>query len=212
MHPKQTERFFRVLAKELPHPATIIVTGAAAGSLWGHIRPSLDIDFAIMPAGRRKDRWTVIERAVERTIRLTGIAANYAEDIDRWSAISLLDYRRHSLPYQRFGSLNVRLMDPAYWSIGKLSRFLDPDVQDLVAVLKRRRIPARSLVRLWARAIRHSPASAALSQFCKQAEYFIRTFGPAIWGTSFDSSQVIHQFHRALRPSSSLPSTRQKNR
>ncbi len=88
MNRKQIERFFMVLAKELTIPARIILTGAAAGSLWGHLRPSLDIDFAIQPRRRTRQHWERIEQAIQRTVQLTGIRANYAEDIDRWSPIS----------------------------------------------------------------------------------------------------------------------------
>src|SRR3990167_1428697 len=131
MNRLQIDRFFTILDRELNAPARIIVTGAAAGALWGHVRPSLDIDFAIQPsAGERK--WEHVEFAVEKTKALTGISANYAIDIDRWGAISLLDYRQHTHRYKVFGRLAVHLLDPAYWSIGKLTRYLQPDIDDMV--------------------------------------------------------------------------------
>ena len=195
---RQIERFFRLMAEAASEPATVIVTGAAAGSLWGHVRPSLDIDFALRPTSRHRRAWPNLEDAVEQATRLTGIRANYAEDIDRWSSVSLLDYRRHARPFRRFGRLRVQLMDPAYWSIGKVSRYLDPDVRDLVAVLRRRRVAPRPLVRLWARAVRRSPRSPALTQFCRQAEHFLRAYGRRIWGTAFHSERTIEEFRRAL--------------
>lgn len=198
MSPKQIERFFTVLARQLSHPARVILTGAAAGSLFGHVRPSLDIDFAIMPVRRSQKAWEQIESAVERTVQLTGIRANYAEDIDRWSSISFLDYRRHTRAYRVFGSLTVRLLDPAYWSIGKISRFLDPDVNDLVSVIRRQRIPAARLLRLWARAIRQSPRSPAQTQCRRQTEAFLRVFGQRIWGPSFHTDRAITLFRQQL--------------
>ena len=203
MHPRQIDRFFRTLAETLNAPATVILTGAAAGSLWGHVRASLDVDFAISPSRRSPQAWARIEQAIERAQHLTGIAANYAEDIDRWSAVSFLDYRRHTRPYRRFGTLEVRLLDPAYWSIGKIARYLPPDIQDLAAVLKRQRIPFSRLVRLWARAIRRSPHSPALTRCRDHAEDFFRTFGPRIWGSSFRAELAIRQFRRALAGGSS---------
>jgi hypothetical protein len=195
---RQIERFFRLVSEAAREPATVILTGAAAGSLWGHVRPSLDIDFALRPRRRHRRSWTNLEEAVEQATRLTGIRANYTEDIDRWSSISLLDYRRHARPFRRFGLLRVQVMDPAYWSIGKVSRYLDPDVRDLVAVLRRRRVPLRSLVRLWARAVRRSPRSPALTQFCRQAEQFLRAYGRRVWGTAFNAERTIGEFRRAL--------------
>jgi len=196
MNQRQIDRFFRVLARELDESATVILTGAAAAALWGHVRPSVDIDFAIRLARRGQARWRKIEEAVDRTVKLTGIQANYAEDIDRWGPITLLDYWRHTLPYRRFGRLNVCLLDPAYWSIGKISRYLDPDVHDLAAVLKHRHIPATRLVHLWARALRKSPPSMACLQFRKQGEHFLGTYGRTIWGRRFDPEQAIRHFLR----------------
>ena len=196
MSPRQIEHFFKMLARELDRPATAILTGAAAGSVWGHVRPSVDIDFAIRPDRGGAASWRHIEQAVARASRLTGIGVNYAEDIDRWGPISLLDYPRRTLPYRRFGSLTVRLLDPAYWSIGKISRYLDPDVQDLVAVLKGRNVPARRLITIWANALRASPQSTACTQFRRQVEHFLHAYGQAIWGNTFDVAAAIQQFHR----------------
>ena len=199
MSPRQIDRFFRILAQEVGEPARVILTGAAAGSLWGYVRPSLDIDFAIQTVRRRPTRWTSVEQAIERTVRRTGIRVNYAEDIDRWSPISLLDYQRHTRLYRRLGVLQVRLMDPAYWSIGKISRYLDPDVRDLIKVLRTQRVSATRLVNLWGRALRRSPRSLAMTQFHRQAEHFLSTHGRAIWGKHFEADQAIARFHRACR-------------
>lgn len=199
MHPKQIDRFFRIFSRELGAPARVILTGAAAGSLLGHVRPSLDIDFAIRLSARRSAAsWSRIDQAIERTTRLTGIHANYAEDIDRWSAVSLLDYRRHTLPWRRYGSMDVRLLDPAHWSIGKLARYLPPDERDLVAVLKAKPPAPGTLLRLWARALRQSPRSLALTEFRRRVEEFIRAHGRTIWGRNFDSEAALRTFHRVL--------------
>ncbi|MBI3319005.1 MAG: hypothetical protein HYZ89_00230 [Candidatus Omnitrophica bacterium] len=197
MNERQIQRFFRILARELNRPARVIVTGAAAGSLWGSVRPSLDIDFAITLARGGRSRQEIVEAAIARTVQLTGIPANYAQDIDRWGMISLLDYRRHTVPYRTFGKLAVRLLDPVYWSIGKISRYLDPDVQDLLAVLTRRRIPAGRYIRTWARALRASLPSPARAQFRAQAEHFLRVYGRDVWGRRFDAEIAVRQFHRA---------------
>lgn len=197
MQPRTIDRFFRILADEFGRQATLIVTGAAAGSLWGHVRPSRDIDFGVVLAGRNPQAWHAFQAAVDRTSRQTGIQVNYAEDIDRWSSITLLDWRRHAVRYRRFGKLDVRVLDPVYWSIGKMGRYFDLDVHDLVAVLTRRRIPATRLIRVWAKALRASPHSPAVFQFRVQVEHFLRVHGRGIWGRRFDADAAIRQFHRA---------------
>lgn len=197
MNRAQIDRFFWVLARELPRSARIILTGAAAGSLWGSLRPSLDIDFGITLATGGRDRWEAVDAAIQRTVARTGIPANYTEDLDRWGQITLLDYRRHTQPYKRFGRLEVRLLDPAYWSIGKISRYLDPDVQDLVTILKRKHTPTLRLIQVWARALRASPRSPSVFQFRTQVEHFLRTYGRTIWGHRFEPEAAVRAFHRA---------------
>ena len=197
MNPRQIDRFFRILDRELGKRARVILTGASAASLWGSVRPSQDIDFGIILTTAGRKDWVLLEEAVGRTVQLTGIQANYTEDIDRWGAITLLDYRRHTLPYKRFGRLDVRLLDPLYWTIGKLTRYLDPDVQDLVTVLKSQPISPDRLTRLWAQALRKSPRSDAGARFRRQVEHFLRTYGNLIWGAEFDASSHVDRFARA---------------
>lgn len=194
---QQLDRFFTTLAREYDGSVRVILTGAAAGSITGPLRPSLDVDFGVELPRRTASRWQALTEAIERTVRLTGIPAQYAEDIDRWGAISLLDYRAHTTPYRRFGKVRVDVLDPAYWSIGKLTRYLDPDVFDMVAVLKRTRVPVVRLVRLWGRALRASPRSMACTEFRTHAEHFLQTHGRRIWGTPFDANRAIAAFHRA---------------
>ena len=199
MTPPEIERFFKVFAKEIDLPVRVILTGAAAGALLGHVRPSMDIDFCIEPRRRGSTAWMKIEEGVDRTVKLTGIPANYAQDIDRWGQISLLDYRRHTLRYRSFGKVEVRLLDPRYWSIGKLSRYLDPDVQDLVAVLSDRGVSMERLVKVWGEALKRSPPSLARFQFREHAEHFLRTYGRRIWGRGFDPSKAVLRFYRHAR-------------
>jgi len=200
MNPRQIDRFFQLLAREFARPATIIMTGAAAGSILGHIRPSRDIDFALILPRRSAQAWAAAERAIAQTERLTGIAVNYAEDIDRWSQITFLNYQRHSWFYRRFGTLQVRVMDPLHWSIGKVSRHLLLDERDLVAVLRQHRPPAARLVRLWATALRRSPRSPILTETRRRMEWFVRTHGRTIWGPRFDPDQALRLFNRSLLP------------
>lgn len=197
MNRGQIDRFFKVLAAQFDGELKILLTGAAAAAIWGQVRPSVDVDFGVQGKARDKTMWERLETAVERTIRLTGTQANYAEDIDRWGLITLLDYRRHTRPYRRFGRLEVRLLDPAYWSIGKMTRYLDPDVRDMIRVFKRQKIPADRLARLWGRALRRSPRSTALIQFRRQVEDFMRTHGPALWGKKFDAGKTLSRFYTA---------------
>jgi len=199
MNAKEIERFFRIFDQELGEEARAILTGAAAGALLGRVRPSVDVDFALELRQKNMQAWEKIEPAIERTVKLTGIQANYAEDIDRWGLISLLDYKKHTRAYRRFGRLRLELLEPTYWSIGKMTRYLEPDVQDMVEVFRRRHIPWKGLVSLWGRALRASSMSPALLQFRRQVEHFLRQQGRAIWGRKFSLEEALRRFHSAAK-------------
>ncbi len=193
---RQIERFFHALALELGRPAKVYLTGAAAAALWGRVRPSVDIDFGIEASPGEAGQISV-EDAVARTASLAGIATNFAEDIDRWGMITLLDYRRTSRVHARFGSLEVRLLHPANWAIGKLTRFLEPDVRDVIEVFHRQKVDSNVAARTWGRALRASPASTAQAQFRAQVEQFFHHHGRRIWGKDFDADNAIRRFHGA---------------
>jgi hypothetical protein len=195
MNPKKINQFFDTLSNQTSQKATVILTGAAAGSLLGRVRPSMDIDFAIELAKKGAASWKDLDEAVKRTVQATGVQANFAEDIDRWCQISLLDYKRHSLAYRTFGTLRVRLMDPAYWSIGKMTRYLDFDLRDMIGVFKRQKIPPEKLARLWGKALKKSPRSLVLSQFRKQVEHFFSAHGKKVWGKKFDARRTLTHFY-----------------
>ena len=199
MNTKEIERFFRTLDRELGAEGRAILTGAAAGALWGSVRPSVDVDFALELGQKNPEAWEKVESAIERTVKLTRIQANYAEDIDRWGMISLLDYKKHTRAYRRFGRLRLELLEPAYWSIGKMGRYLETDVQDMVGVFRRQQTPWKNLVLIWGRALRASPPSPALGQFRRQVEHFLRAYGRKIWGKQFSSEEALQGFYAAAK-------------
>ena len=192
-----TQHFFRALSKQLDEPVKVFLTGAAAGALFGNLRSSADVDFAIEPARGRKGNWHKIDDALKRASRATGISVQYARDIDSWGMISLLDYRGKSLPYQKFGSVEVRTLHPAYWAIGKFTRYLESDVQDLATVLKKKKVPPAQLAKTLGKALRQSPPSSQRFQFRQHVEQFLKDYGRKIWGTRFDLSGSIRLFHQA---------------
>lgn len=197
MNPRQIDNFFRSASqniKGIPKGRIkVILTGACAGILMGGNRPSIDIDFCIE---RERKYAAQTESAIKKASSITGIAVNFSEDIDRWSQITFLDYKRHVLPYRTFGAIEVSILSPEYWSIRKITRYLDPDVDDLVKVLKSKRVSAESLAKLWAKALAKSPRSSASWTFKKHAEHFLRTYGVLIWGRDFDADSVLQKFFR----------------
>lgn len=191
MNKKQIERYFKTLSKIYPRKCRVILTGAAAGALYGRVRATMDIDFSAETAD-----WEHFSKAVEQTSLRTGITAQYAEDIDRWSPITLMDYKKRTFIYGWFGPVEVRLMEPSYWAIGKLSRYLDPDIGDLIKVFKKTRTPWREVASVTGRALRKSPKSTACFLFKRQTEDFFKRFGKKIWGRAFDAKEAISLFYQ----------------
>jgi hypothetical protein len=190
MNKSQVERYFTILGKLYPKKCRIILTGAAAGALYGRVRATMDVDFA----AQTRD-WPRFSKAVDEASRRTGIAAQYAEDIDRWSSVTLMDYKNHTYTYRRFGTVELLLMEPPYWAIGKLSRYLDPDIQDMVKVMKSTKTRWQDVASVAGRALHQSPKSAALFLFRRQTENFFQRFGSNIWGKAFDAKKAIQLFH-----------------
>ncbi len=204
--PSKIDAYFKILGSRVNRSATVILTGVGAGSLLGNVRPSLDVDFGLIvktPRGAsKKSVWRDFEAAAREAGELTSLASTFAEDIDRWSCVTLLDYRAHTIFYKRFGRLEVRLLAPPYWAIGKLARWLDSDERDVVAVFRKYRPKPLALARLYGRALRESPLSDALFDFRKHVELFFKTRGVQVWGGKFSPDRVIAAFHKAagIRP------------
>jgi hypothetical protein len=211
MNKRAIDGFLATLAAELGVPARAFLTGAAAAALWGRVRPSLDVDLGLELRGRGQ-RWDqTVEAAVQRTTRLTGIPASVAEDIDHWGMITLLDYKRTSTRYRRFGALEVRLLDPVNWAIGKLTRALEPDIRDVAEVFRRQKVSLIRTATIWGRALRASPPSTSQSQFRRHVESFFQIEGRRIWGgAGFDAEAAIRRFERSARIVSPSPPGRRR--
>lgn len=187
------DKFFNVLANELKEPAQAILTGAAAGTLLGGSRATRDLDFAIRSISNKN--WNALDEAVHRTVQQTKIQANYAEDIDRWGMISLLDYEKHATTYKKFASLRVLIMDPAYWAIGKLTRYYYPDARDLGLVFKKKKPPLNRTLRVWSNALKASPKSDALQKFIHHVSLFFNEHGKSTWGNRFDADAALQKLY-----------------
>jgi hypothetical protein len=196
---KLIHSFLDVLGAELSEPAEAILTGAGAGSLMGHVRPSLDVDFEIRFRRKASVRLKAeLEEAVRKASRRSGLSAQYSEDIGGWSMISYLDYRKKAQPYQRFGKLNVKIMRPEHWTIGKMARFFESDIQDMIQIIRQKKLKPRTLVRLWAKAVRVSSLSLELGVFRDHVAYFLRKHGRKIWGLQTDTAELIDYFKRQI--------------
>ncbi len=197
MNKKQIDIFFKIVDAEFRQDARAILTGAAARSIIGSNSPSMDIDFAIDLKNHSEQNWKQLESAIRKAIDKTGIQVDYAEDIDRWGMITLLDYKNHTKLYKKIGKLAIRVLNPAYWSIGKITRFINPDILDMIHVFRKTGIQPSKLAKIWGKALKASPRSTAIALFRRHVEDFFRSYGKKIWGPGFNPAKAVKQFHES---------------
>jgi hypothetical protein len=184
---READAYFTALAEEVSTPLVLVLTGGIAAGILADERTTDDIDFAILKYARKT--LPQIEALVQRLAQQRGILVQYSSDIDRWSSVSFLDWQKHSRPYKRVGFLEVRVLDPYYWSIGKITRATERDQADLSAVIKKQKLDWKKLARLWAKALRKSPTSTSLFNARKQMEGFLIRAG---------QDEALECFRRAL--------------
>ena len=197
MKQRQIDFFFKTLDRQWQKPAEIILLGAAAGSLMGNVRPSLDIDFEIRTR-RQKDPEIrkMLEDAIRAASQVTGVAVNYSGNVAGWSRIAFLDYRRKALAYKKIGKLTIKIMRPEYWTLGKMARFLELDIQDMIKIIKAKKLTPGVLTDIWARAVCASDLSLELGQFRDHIVYFIRKYGKQVWGRQADLENIVWRFKK----------------
>src|SRR5262245_20290338 len=130
-----------------------MLTGGAAAILYGTSRRTFDIDFELRV--EKGGDWSDVQRAIDATSRAMGIAPQYSDDINGWSLIRMPT--KASTLYRRFGKVEVRILKPTLWAIGKLTRYLASDVEDLRVVLKTKNTKAKAVVGTWGEALGMSP-------------------------------------------------------
>ncbi|MGH7963246.1 MAG: hypothetical protein ACRERD_15705 [Candidatus Binatia bacterium] len=195
--PTELSHFFAALARQLPCPAKLILTGGSEAMLLGGRRPTGDVDFGLRVAQRYVGDWPEVERAIAAAATAAGVNVQYSTDIDRWSSVAIPPTRFKTRAYKRIGRLSVHLLDPACWAVYKLTRYLEADVEDLLAVLPRQEVSSARLARLCGECLRFSPRSTHLFLFRKQVEHFFCEHGATVWGAAFESGRALAAFHRA---------------
>jgi hypothetical protein len=186
-------RFLRATARRLPGRTRFILTGGVEAMLLGGTRPTGDVDFGVVAAGRLDE----IEAAIQAAASEAGLAVQYSTDVDRWSSVAIPRSRLRTRPYRRIGRLSIHLLEPKCWAVYKLARYLDADVEDLRSVLRRERPSAPALARLCGESLRASPRSTQLFSFRRHVEHFFSTHGRHVWGPRFDAARAVRAFHRA---------------
>lgn len=192
------DSFFKELDREFRRPLTVLITGAVAGFIMGHIRPSDDIDFEVdLPEGEATaDVKQALAAAIKSVSQKLQMPAQYTENIAGWSQIALMDYKRTALPYKKIGNINIKFLAPEYWAIGKFTRYLPLDRKDLIGVLKATNGDATELITVLAKALRSSPLSDRSLEFKNHVVDFLKNDGIKIWGNGFSHESAVEEFKK----------------
>ena len=194
MRPQDIDRFFARLAQKVTFPAVIVLTGGGAGILEGVERVTRDLDFQITLGKTSAEREALFEKAAQDASKETGILAQYDTSIESWSSIAWPSSKPKSRLYRRFGNLEVRLLDPLFWSVGKLARALSSDISDVITVFRRLRVKPMAVARAWGEALGRSPMSSAQPLFKQQVIHFFKMYTHSIWGKSVDPQAMTDLF------------------
>lgn len=196
MRIKDADAYFKALSGEVKTPLVLVLTGGIAAGIMADERTTDDIDFAILRYARKT--LPELEALLQSLAKKHGILVQYSSDIDRWSSVSFLDWKKHSRPYSRLGMLEVRVLDPYYWSIGKITRGIERDLQDLKAVIRKQKLDWKKLASLWAKALRKSPPSSALFSVRKQMENFLGDSKKGTFDGDYDPVEGVAYFRKLL--------------
>jgi len=194
MRIKDADAYFKALSGEVKTPLVLVLTGGIAAGIMADERTTDDIDFAILRYARKT--LPELEALLQRLAKKHGVLIQYSNDIDRWSLVSFLDWKKHSRPYSRQGFLEVRVLDPYYWSIGKITRGIGRDLKDLEAVIRKQKLDWKKLASLWAKALRESPPSSALFNVRKQMENFLGDSKKGVFDSDYDPAGAVAYFRK----------------
>lgn len=195
MKKKEVDLFFKALATQISEPLQFYITGGVASWLMGGHRPTQDIDFAV----RGSKNWNALSEQIYKTSQTHKIVVEFAEDISRWGMIGLADFTLRAKLYKKFGSLQVYLLEPSIWSIGKISRYLADDISDLEIVFKKQKVKPETVIKTWIEALKESPKSSEQILFVKKVEDFLKNSGPKIWGKKFGVERYSQQFRNLCK-------------
>ena len=96
----------------------------------------------------------------------------------------------------QYENLKVDALEPLYFTLGKISRSLDQDLDDIAAVVKAEKIAGRDLAKLWAEALKNSELSSELLNIKRQMIYFLKVKGSDLWPSE---KNLVDLFENTLK-------------
>ena len=112
MKSRDIDIFFKELNAELHFPLEVILTGGAAAILQGVDRATNDIDFELhLKNSKEKPSGDDIVKALRKVTEKTKIAAQFSDDISRWSMIVIPS--KETIPNKQIGQVKIMILSPS---------------------------------------------------------------------------------------------------
>jgi hypothetical protein len=137
----QLYAFLTELGDRYARPATLVLLGGSALCLLGSDRPTLDIDYVGDDLHKNELQRTIEQVAQE--LRITVDAVPIFQFVPMPTGA---DDRR--LLIDRFGDIDVYVLDPYTIALSKLDRGFDTDIEDIVFLIRRKLIVFEQLERV----------------------------------------------------------------
>lgn len=130
MESKQIHTFLTTLGERYPHPAQLVLLGGSALCLLGSPRPTIDIDYVGNDLKKNELQKTMEELASEMGLDVEAVP------IDRFIPLPAGGDKRN-LYVNKFGEIEVSILDPYGIALSKLDRGFDTDIDDIVFLIQR---------------------------------------------------------------------------
>lgn len=147
----EVEMFLQELGRRYTSPALLYLVGGGALLLLDNPRRTLDIDYVghDMPI-----RWTELQRVIDALAIEMGLKIE-AVPLDEMIPLTVDSAQRH-LSLGAYGSVQVYIFDPYAIALSKLDRGNEPDLQDIVFLIRRNLINPDALKQVLQEAIPHA--------------------------------------------------------
>jgi hypothetical protein len=177
--------FFNKLSAFVEDEIDIYLLGGCALIILGASRMTQDIDFEVRGASD-----DTIEK-IQQYCNTENVPINFSEDAGKWGMIKINNNRNTTLPYDKFGNITVRIFDPYDMCVGKIERFTDIDIQDVIFLIKKFSMKPEEILSVLAKALKESVKSEKNFLFRKQVESFIKTYSNKLWGLNAEKLLAI---------------------
>lgn len=188
---KDVEKFFKDLSGFITEEITVYLLGGCALLALGASRSTQDIDFEIKCLNSDTiDK--IFNFCMERKT-----AVNFSEDVGKWGMINISSNRNSAKFFAKYGTVLVNILSPFDMIIGKIERFTDTDIEDVLFLLKKNHINSDELLTAWANALKNSLKSEKSFLFQRQVEVFVTTYSKEIWGV--EHAELLYLWNSLIK-------------